>query len=37
MVNTKEDAPKVYRHFTEAYGEKHPKAVECLWKHEEAA
>jgi putative transposase len=35
MAETKEDAEKAFDYFTEAYGAKYPKAVECLEKDRE--
>jgi transposase-like protein len=35
MAETKEDAEKAFDYFTEAYGAKYPKAVECLQKDRE--
>jgi putative transposase len=35
MADTKENALKAYNHFVEVYGDKYPKAVECLRKDEE--
>jgi len=35
MAPSKEDAMKAYRHFIEVYGDRYPKAVECLTKDED--
>jgi len=35
QASRKEDALSAYRHFVDAWGEKYPKAVECLQKDED--
>jgi transposase-like protein len=35
MADTRDNALKAYKHFLDTYGDKYPKAVECLQKDEE--
>jgi transposase-like protein len=35
MADTEENAKKAYRHFVSVYGDKYPKATECLTKDQD--